>query len=102
MTYAISVRPASCPSAHRQEPDSFFVVAIVAWVGIELLRFQRRAPVAAGEKVRIAARRIGKSGEVLGLDDASGAPTSGTVDVTLKVKDVQGKVVGVRRGPRRP
>jgi len=79
-----------------------FVVAILAWVGVELLRLRRRPSVAAGEKVRIAARKIGKSGEVLGVDDESGATPGGSVDVTLKVQDVQGKVVGVRRGPRRP
>jgi len=81
---------------------AIFVVAIVAWTIVELVRFRRRGSGTEGEDVNLSARNIGKSGEVLGVDDESGAPATGATSVKIKAQDVQGRVVGVRRGPRQP
>jgi hypothetical protein len=81
---------------------TIFIVAVAAWIVVEVMRFRRRTPPVGGESVRVSARRVGKKGEVFGVDDESGAPATGSTSVTIKADDVQGRVTGIRRGPRRP
>jgi len=81
---------------------AIFAVAIVAWVVVELARFRRHSSGAEAGKVQVSAKRVGQTGEVYGVDDESGASATGSSSVNIKAEDVQGRVVGVRRGPRRP
>lgn len=78
-----------------------FAVAVTAWVAIEIVRFRRRPADAGGTRIHVSARRVGRSGEVIGVDDTSDAPASGSTNVTIKADGVQGRVVGVQKGPRR-
>lgn len=77
------------------------VVAIAAWLTVELVRLRSRRASGGDELVRLSARGVSDTGEVIGIDDESGGPTGGT-QVNLRAKDVSGRVVGVRRGPRQP
>jgi membrane protein implicated in regulation of membrane protease activity len=99
-----SVAAASIDSLRALLPVALtiFVVAIAAWVVVEVMRFRRQAPKSEGENVRVTARRVGKEGEVFGVDDESGSPAAGSTSVKIKADDVQGRVTGIRRGPRRP
>ena len=81
---------------------AIFVVGVAAWMIVELARFRRRGRSPDGDDVRVAAQRIGKGGEVLGIDDASETSSTGATSVKVKATDVQGQVIGIRRGPRQP
>jgi hypothetical protein len=76
------------------------IVAIGAWLTVELVRLRHRR-AGGDESVRLSARGVSETGEVIGIDDESGGPAGGT-QVNLRAKDVSGRVVGVRRGPRQP
>jgi hypothetical protein len=81
---------------------TIFIVAVVAWIIVELVGYWRGASAGDGEDVRVSARRVGRAGEVYGVDDQSDAPAAGSVKVRLDAEDIEGRVTGVRRGPRRP
>lgn len=44
-------------------------VAIAAWVTVELVRHSRRTPRGNRERVQVSAQRVGRTGEVIGVDD---------------------------------
>jgi hypothetical protein len=77
------------------------IVAIGAWLTTELVRLRGRRAAGGGEQVHLSARNVTETGEVIGIDDESGGPAGGA-QVRLGAKDVSGRVVGVRRGQRRP
>jgi hypothetical protein len=77
------------------------VVAIVAWTTVELVRRARAGRAAGGEDVQVSAKRVARTGEVIGVDDAAPEASGGNVSVKLDASDIQGRVVGVRRGPKR-
>ena len=78
------------------------VVAIVAWTTVELVRRARAGRAADGEDVRVSAKRVARTGEVIGVDDEAPEAAGGSVSVKLDATDIQGRVVGVRRGSKRP
>lgn len=81
---------------------TLFGVAVVVWLVVEIVRFRRQPAAIGDESVRVSARRISREGEVVGIDDQSGATPGGSTQVRIKADGVQGRVVGVRRGPRQP
>src|SRR6218665_4052719 len=74
------------------------VLASVATASVEALRALLPAALTlfavAGERGRVSARRIGRRGEVVGVDDQSGAPPGGSTTVKIKADGVEGRVVG--------
>jgi len=75
------------------------VLAIAAWTLVELARLRREQCSGVDEQVSVSARGVGKTGEVIGVEDQSDAVgNAGRMSVRIEAKDIQGRVAGVRRG----